>query len=165
MHSTERFIKCEAPLSLRGRPFATVTPEEFCPLITEVTIDDIQRYSVGVSWQHREHTGLSGFEIFYQAIDGSIDDEVSSARNTFTVFQHLNRFKIFNSNQFDFLSIHCDCNFISETIAIACQPLRAVGPAKCFVFGHTVSHLCDWKIRKSPIVGNGNALRLKYGRR
>ena len=74
MHSTERFIKCETPLSLRGRPFATVTPEEFCPLITEVTIDDIQRYSVVVSWQHREHTGLSGFEIFYQALDGGIDD-------------------------------------------------------------------------------------------
>lgn len=74
MHSTERFIKCETPLSLRGRPFAAVTPEEFCPLITEVTIDDIQRYSMVVSWQHREHTGLSGFEIFYQAIDGGVDD-------------------------------------------------------------------------------------------
>ncbi|XP_031636562.1 protein artichoke [Contarinia nasturtii] len=74
MHSTERFIKCETPLSLRGRPFAAVTPEEFCPLITEVTIDDIERYSVVVSWQHREHTGLVGFEIFYQAIDGGVDD-------------------------------------------------------------------------------------------
>lgn len=74
MHSTERFIKCETPLSLRGRPFATVTSEEFCPLITDVTVDDIQRYSVVVSWQNREHTGLSGFEIFYQAIDGGVDD-------------------------------------------------------------------------------------------
>lgn len=74
MHSAERFIKCETPLSLRGRPFTTVTPEEFCPLITEVTIDDVQRYSVVVSWQHREHSGLSGFEIFYQAIDGGVDD-------------------------------------------------------------------------------------------
>lgn len=74
MQSSERFIKCETPLSLRGRPFATVTPEEFCPLITEVTVNDIQQYSVNVSWQHREHTGLSGFEIFYQAIDGGVDD-------------------------------------------------------------------------------------------
>lgn len=74
MHSTERFIRCETPLSLRGRAYATVEPVEFCPLITEVTIDDIQRYSVGVSWANRDHTGLSGFEIFYQAIDGSFDD-------------------------------------------------------------------------------------------
>lgn len=74
MHSTERFIKCDAPFSLRGRPFATVMPEEFCPLITAVSVDDIQRYSIVVSWQNREHSELDGFEIFYQAIDGGIDD-------------------------------------------------------------------------------------------
>lgn len=77
MHSTERFIKCDSPISLKHRPFATVTPEEFCPLITEVTIDNVQQYSVVVSWQHREHNGLSGFEIFYQAIDGGGVDDVS----------------------------------------------------------------------------------------
>lgn len=122
MHSTERFIKCETPLSLRGRPMATVTTEEFCPLITEVTIDDIQRYSVSVSWQHREHTGLSGFEIFYQAIDGSIDD-VSVSH-----FEHyLNRFKIFNSNQFSMY-------IVSGNVANACQPVRAIGQTECFVF-------------------------------
>lgn len=82
MQSTERFIKCETPLSLRGRPFATVTPEEFCPLITDITIDDIQQYSLNISWQHREHTGLSGFEIFYQAVDG-VDDVSSKWNNIF----------------------------------------------------------------------------------
>lgn len=74
MHSTERFIECDAPFSLRGRPFATVTPEEFCPLITTVGVDDIQRYSITVSWQNRDHSELDGFEIFYQAIDGGVDD-------------------------------------------------------------------------------------------
>lgn len=109
MHSTERFIKCETPISLRGRPFATVTPEEFCPLITEVTILDIQRYSVVIAWEHREHSGLSGFEIFYQAIDGAVDDVSIHYRVSYNFIECvcvwvccLNRFKIFNSNQFDF---------------------------------------------------------------
>lgn len=74
MHSTERFIKCDAPFTLRGRPFASVTPEEFCPLITGVSVDEIKDYSIIVSWQNREHSELDGFEIFYQAIDGGVDD-------------------------------------------------------------------------------------------
>lgn len=81
MHSTERMIRCETPAALRGRPFATVTSEEFCPLITDITIDDIQRYSVVVTWKNREHNGLSGFEIFYQAIDGGVDDVSKSNNN------------------------------------------------------------------------------------
>lgn len=74
LQSSERFIRCEYPAVLRGRPFSQVTAEEFCPLITHVSIDDVQPYSVSVSWKNREHNGLSGFEIFYQAMDGGIDD-------------------------------------------------------------------------------------------
>lgn len=101
MHSTDRIIRCETPLSLRGRPFATVTPEEFCPLITEVTVDEIHRYSVAISWQNREHNGLSGFEIFYQAIGEGVDD-VS------------NRFKLFRLNQCEL-----DFEYFSPSI---CRP-------------------------------------------
>lgn len=80
LQSSERHIQCESPAVLRGRPFSQVTAEEFCPLITHVSVDDVQPYSVSVSWENREHSGLSGFEIFYQAIDGGIDD-VSERHN------------------------------------------------------------------------------------
>lgn len=50
-------------------------PQQFCdaPLIPKIAIQDIQPYSVIVSWQTtREHLGLSGYEIVYHAIaDGS----------------------------------------------------------------------------------------------
>lgn len=168
MHSTERFIKCETPLSLRGRPFATVTPEEFCPLITEVTIDDIQRYSVVVSWQHREHTGLSGFEIFYQAIDGGVDDVSPFSKC------YLNRFKIFNSNQLDcssrsrfyphliLIPFSLSLLFPDRTITDACERIRTFGQTERSIFRHSIPYLCDW-FRKSPIVGHDNVLCLEYG--
>lgn len=45
-------------------------PQQFCdaPLIPKIAIQDIQPYSVIVSWQSREHLGLSGYEIVYHAI-------------------------------------------------------------------------------------------------
>lgn len=51
-----------------------MTQEEFCPLITQVSVNDIQPYSAVVSWESREHTELNGFEVFYQAVDGAVDD-------------------------------------------------------------------------------------------
>lgn len=74
LHSSVRSIRCEYPVVLRGRPFNQVTQEEFCPLITQVSVNDIQPYSAVVSWESREHTELSGFEVFYQAVDGAVDD-------------------------------------------------------------------------------------------
>lgn len=52
--------------------FAQLEPQVFCnqPLILKVAIQDIQTKSVLVSWQGREHTGLTGFLIRYQAVDG-----------------------------------------------------------------------------------------------
>lgn len=44
-------------------------PQQFCdaPLIPKMAIQDIQPYSVVVSWQSRDHLGLTGFEIVYHA--------------------------------------------------------------------------------------------------
>lgn len=103
LHSSERNIRCEYPVVLRGRPFNQVTQEEFCPLITQVSVNEIQPYSAVVSWESRENTELSGFEIFYQALDGALDD----------VSIYFNRcgclyLTIFNS--FLFVSIICCLN-------------------------------------------------------
>lgn len=56
--SGERFIQCEYPAVLLNTPFnQVITAEKFRPLITQVAVDDVQPYSVSVSWENR---GLSG---------------------------------------------------------------------------------------------------------
>lgn len=65
-------LKCEQPQELRGSVFTEMEPKEFCdmPLILKLAIQDIQPYSVLVSWQSREHTGLHGYHIIYHSLDG-----------------------------------------------------------------------------------------------
>lgn len=73
------YLRCEHPAELRGKVFAKMEPQQFCdaPLIPKIAIQDIQPYSVVVSWQSREHLGLNGYEIVYHAMDGIDADEVS----------------------------------------------------------------------------------------
>lgn len=63
------YLRCEHPAELRGKIFAKMEPQQFCdaPLIPKIAIQDIQPYSVIVSWQSREHLGLNGYEIVYHA--------------------------------------------------------------------------------------------------
>ena len=76
-------LRCEQPSELRGKIFAKMEPQQFCdaPLIPKIAIQDIQPYSVVVSWQSREHLGLNGYEIVYHASGGEAGlaeaDEVS----------------------------------------------------------------------------------------
>lgn len=74
--SNKSFLKCEQPIELRGRIFTQMEPQDFCelPLIAKLAIQDIQPFSVVVSWQKREHSGLNGFEVKYQQIDADIAD-------------------------------------------------------------------------------------------
>lgn len=74
--SNQTYLKCEHPVDLRGRIFTQMEPQDFCelPLIAKLAIQDIQPYSVVVSWQKREHSGLNGFEVKYQQIDDDIED-------------------------------------------------------------------------------------------
>lgn len=69
--SAGAWLRCEQPAELRARIFQRLEPQQFCdqPLILKVAIQDIQPYSVLVSWQGRDHTGLSGFRVLYQALD------------------------------------------------------------------------------------------------
>lgn len=74
------YLRCEHPVDLRGKVFAKMEPQQFCdaPLIPKIAIQDIQPYSVVVSWLSREHLGLTGYEIVYYATTDGIDyDEVS----------------------------------------------------------------------------------------
>lgn len=70
-------LRCEHPPELRGRVFLELNPEQFCdqPLVVKLGIQDIQPFSVLVSWQSRNHSGLYGYQVAYYTIDGS--EEVS----------------------------------------------------------------------------------------
>lgn len=70
-------LRCEHPKDLQGKVFTEMEPHEFCdmPLILKLAIQDIQPYSVLVSWQSREFSGLHGYRITYESVD--LFDEVS----------------------------------------------------------------------------------------
>jgi hypothetical protein len=70
-------LKCEQPARLRGRTLIEMEPQEFCdaPLIIKLAIQDIQPYSVLVSWQSRKYSGLHGYQIVYHILDSM--EEVS----------------------------------------------------------------------------------------
>ncbi|XP_012157480.1 uncharacterized protein LOC101458689 [Ceratitis capitata] len=77
------YLRCEHPVDLRGKVFAKMEPQQFCdaPLIPKIAIQDIQPYSVVVSWLSREHLGLTGYEIVYYATTDGIDyDEMRGKR-------------------------------------------------------------------------------------
>lgn len=76
---TTRGLRCEHPPELRGLPFLDLEPPRFCstPLILKLAIQDIQPFSVIVSWQSRNHTGLHGYRIAYHALDRN--DAVSTS--------------------------------------------------------------------------------------
>lgn len=71
-------LECEQPANIKGRIFTQMEPQQFCdtPLIIQIGIQDIQRYSVVVTWQAREHSGLHGYQIVYQDLEG-VGGEVS----------------------------------------------------------------------------------------
>ncbi|KAL1132683.1 hypothetical protein AAG570_010635 [Ranatra chinensis] len=65
-------LRCEQPPELRGQLFLELEPPRFCsvPLVLKLAIQDIQPFSVVVSWQSRNHTGLHGYRVAYHALDG-----------------------------------------------------------------------------------------------
>lgn len=64
-------LKCQQPPELQGLVFLDLDPHEFCsaPLILKLAIQDIQPFSVLVSWQSRNHSGLHGYQVAYHALD------------------------------------------------------------------------------------------------
>lgn len=71
-------LRCEQPPELRGLVFLELDPHAFCsaPLVLKLAIQDIQPFSVVVSWQSRNQTGLHGYQVAYHALDNV--DEVST---------------------------------------------------------------------------------------
>jgi hypothetical protein len=69
-------LNCNQPETLKGKDFLKMEPQDFCdaPLIMKLAIQDIQTYSVLVSWQSREHSGLSGYQVIYHSLE--VPDEV-----------------------------------------------------------------------------------------
>lgn len=70
-------LNCNQPDNLKGKDFLKMEPQDFCdaPLIMKLAIQDIQPYSVLVSWQSRDHSGLSGYQVIYHSLE--VPDEVS----------------------------------------------------------------------------------------
>lgn len=66
-------LKCEQPAELRGQTFLELDPPAFCttPLVLKLAIQDIQPFSVIVSWQSRNHSGVYGYKIVYNAISSA----------------------------------------------------------------------------------------------
>lgn len=76
-HPENKELKCEHPEELRGNIFIELDPDQFCdqPMVVRLGIQDIQPFSVLVSWQSRNHSGLHGYQVAYYSIDTI--DEVS----------------------------------------------------------------------------------------
>lgn len=64
-------LVCQYPPELRGRKFTELEPPAFCavPVVLKLTIQDIQPYSMFVSWKGRNHTGLHGYKVAYYPIE------------------------------------------------------------------------------------------------
>ncbi|KYN39624.1 Chaoptin [Trachymyrmex septentrionalis] len=69
-------LRCEQPPELRGLVFLDLDPHAFCtaPLVLKLAIQDIQPFSVLVSWQSRNHSGLRGYQVAYHALDKKFDE-------------------------------------------------------------------------------------------
>ncbi|OWR42525.1 Chaoptin [Danaus plexippus plexippus] len=62
-----RNLRCEYPEELHGVSFIELTSQKLCdiPIIKRLAIQDIQTYSVLVSWQSRNQSGLNGYQVAY----------------------------------------------------------------------------------------------------
>jgi len=69
-HSSKGLV-CEYPPELRGQKFIELEPPAFCaiPVVLKLAIQDIQPYSLFVSWKGRNHTGLHGYRVAYYPIE------------------------------------------------------------------------------------------------
>jgi len=62
---------CHYPPELQGHKFMELEPPAFCavPVVLKLAIQDIQPYSIFVSWKGRNHTGLHGYRVAYYPIE------------------------------------------------------------------------------------------------
>lgn len=86
-------LRCEQPPELRGLVFLDLDPHAFCsaPLVLKLAIQDIQPFSVLVSWQSRNHSGLRGYQVAYHALD-NVDEVLGSKSSRAPKSQCMPRF-------------------------------------------------------------------------
>lgn len=60
-------LQCDHPEELHGFRFLDLPAQKLCdiPLIVRLAIQDIQTYSVVVSWQSRNQTGVNAYQVAY----------------------------------------------------------------------------------------------------
>lgn len=86
-------LRCEHPAELRGKLFLDLEPEQFCdqPIVVKLGIQDIQPFSVLVSWQSRNHSGLNGYQVVYYSTDRVEEMEVSRNYLIFSFIYFFNK--------------------------------------------------------------------------
>lgn len=87
MDSSPGSLRCDQPPELRGLVFLDLDPRAFCssPLVIKLAIQDIQPFSVLVSWQSRNHSGLHGYQVAYHTI-GNVNEVFKVSDNSLTLF-------------------------------------------------------------------------------
>lgn len=75
-----RNLQCEHPEELHGYSFIKLPSQKLCdvPVVIRIAIQDIQTYSVIVTWQTRNQNGLSGYQVAYF---GEHNPSIVSAHN------------------------------------------------------------------------------------
>ena len=65
------FLRCEQPLAFKGLVFLDLDPRTFCsaPQVLNLTIQDIQPFSVLINWQSDNHSGLHGYQVVFYVIE------------------------------------------------------------------------------------------------
>lgn len=67
-------LRCEHPEQIRNHSFIGLPSQKLCdiPIIIRLAIQDIQTYSVIVTWQSRNQNGLNGYQVAYFAENNPI---------------------------------------------------------------------------------------------
>ncbi|CAG4916143.1 unnamed protein product [Colias eurytheme] len=86
-------LRCEHPEELHGYSFMELTSQKLCdvPVVIRIAIQDIQTYSVIVSWQSRNQSGLSGYQVAYykEQMPGVIRGKILNTTARMTRLNHL----------------------------------------------------------------------------
>ncbi|CAK1546169.1 unnamed protein product [Leptosia nina] len=86
-------LRCEHPEELHGYSFLELTSQKLCdvPVVIRIAIQDIQTYSVIVSWQSRNQSGLSGYQVAYykEQMPALIRGKILNATARMTRLSHL----------------------------------------------------------------------------
>lgn len=89
-------LRCEHPEELHGYSFLKITSQKLCdiPLVIRVAIQDIQTYSVIVSWQSRNQSGLNGYQVaYYGEQTPTIVSSVSKFYTLYLIFFYIHVLK------------------------------------------------------------------------